>query len=51
MVPRSASSSPAIVRKSVLLPQPDWPTSYGELARRNLQVNAAHGVHLPVVFV
>ena len=40
-----------MVRSSVLLPQPDGPTSTRELALGNLEVDAAHGVDVAVVFV
>ena len=48
---RPASSSPAMVRSSVLLPQPDGPDQHGELAVGDVEVDAAHGVHVAVVLV
>ena len=51
IVPSSMSSSPAMVRSSVLLPQPEGPTSTVNSPSAIDEIDAAHGVHAAVALV
>ena len=45
--PAVGSSKPAIIRSTVVLPEPDGPSSAEELAVGDVEVDAVNGTHVP----